>query len=183
MIKLLIGVLACCLTNTSAHLIKGKVDTRGQPIELQNTSIIVNHGQYTASVDNVGQFVLQVSEPGSYKLEVQNLKFYFEPVVVEIYAEEYLPGKNTKAFLFSLKNGKDINVRLAYPLHLEPSSRMMYFEVEQPLNLWAYAKNPFVIMVGVMLLMNLLTKGIDPEELKKAQAQQGDAMQNMPCQP
>jgi hypothetical protein len=121
-------------------------------------------------VDNVGAFAMQVNEPGSYKLEVQNMNFFFEPVVVEVYAEDFLPGKNMKAFLFNMKSGKDVNVRLAYPLHLEPSSRNQYFEAEQPFNIWAYAKNPFVIMVGVMLLMNLMTKGIDPEELKKAQA-------------
>ena len=152
-------------------------------MELQKTSISANGGMYQAAVDNVGTFVLNVNEPGSYKLEVFNMNYFFEPVVVEVYAEDFLPGKNVKAFLFSMKSGKDVNVRLAYPLHLEPSSRNQYFEAEAPFNIWAYAKNPFVIMVGVMLLMNLMTKGIDPEELKKAQVSQAEQMGSMPCQP
>ena len=49
------------------------------------------------------------------------MNYYFEPVVVEILEEDFAPGKNTKAFLFSMREGKDF--RLKYPLELEPSSR------------------------------------------------------------
>jgi hypothetical protein len=42
-------------------------------------------------------------------------------VVVEILEEEFALGKNIKAYLFSMLEGKDF--RLKYPLELEPSSR------------------------------------------------------------
>ena len=82
----------------------------------------VNGGEYSCLVDNLGNFKVEVSSIGSYKLEVFNRYYHFEPVVVEIYEEEFAPGKNIKAFLFSLKQGKDF--RLVYPLQLDPSSRI-----------------------------------------------------------
>jgi len=149
-----------------AHLIKGKVDTRGQAIELHNTHVEVNNGQYTVAVDNAGQFSVEVSDAGTYKLDVMNINYYFEPIVVEVYEEEYASSKNVKAFLYNLKSGKDMNVRLAYPLHLEPSTRNGYFEEEIPFNIMKYASSPFVLMGGVMVLMKFMTSAIDPEELK-----------------
>ena len=143
-------------------------------------TVSVNGGLYTSLVDNEGKFNVQVPGPGNYKVEVHNLLYHFEPVVVEIYEEEFQPGKDTKAFLFSLKHGKDF--RLVYPLVLDPSGRFGYFEIKAPFDPFAYLKNPFVIMIGVTLLMSQMMKGIDQEELKKAQEQQKDVMGEMPQQ-
>ena len=129
-------------------------------------------------VDNVGRFKVKVPTPGTYKLEVQNLNFVFEPVVVEIYAEEFAPGKSVKAFLYSLRNGKDF--RLAYPLILDPTGLSKYFEPKKPFDPTAYMKNPFVIMIGVTLLMTQMTKNMDKEELKKASESQKEMMKDMP---
>ena len=126
----------------------------------------MNGGEYSCLVDNLGHFKVEVPSSGSYKLDVFNLNYHFEPVVVEIYDEEFSPGKNTKAFLFSLKHGKDF--RLVYPLQLDPSSRISYFELEKPFDPIAYCKNPFVIMIGVTLVMSQLMKNMDPEEMKEA---------------
>ena len=123
---------------------------------------------------------MQVESAGTYKVEVQNLNYHFEPVVVDIFDEEFAPGKDTKAFLFSLKQGKDY--RLVYPLVLDPSGRFGYFEIKTPFDPLSYLKNPFVIMIGVTLVMSFMMKGIDPEEMKKAQSQQGDVMKDMPQQ-
>ena len=108
------------------------------------------------------------------------MAYHFEPTIVEVYESEFAPGKDTKAFLYSLKFGKDANTRLAYPLVLDPSGRFGYFEIKAPFDPWAYLKNPFVIMIGVTLLMSQMMKGIDPEEMKSAQANQSDAMKDMP---
>ena len=140
-----------------ANVIKGKIDTRGNPIELHKTQIILNGGEYTCAVAQDGAFNVQVAPgAGVYKLEVYNLAYFFEPVVVEVFTEEFSPGKNIKSFLFNLKQGKDISVRLAYPLHLEPTSRMQYFDEEIPFNPMNYLKNPMVLMIGVMLVMSLM---------------------------
>ena len=140
----------------------------------------INGGEYSCLVDNLGNFKVEVPTIGAYKLEVFNLGYFFEPVVVEVYEEEFAAGKNIKAFLFSLKQGKDF--RLVYPLQLDPSSRIQYFEQEKAFNPLDYMKNPFVIMIGVTLLMSQMMKNMDPEELKQAQDNQKDAMKDMPQQ-
>ena len=140
----------------------------------------INGGLYSGLVNAEGGFDIQVPEPGQYKVEVFNLNYHFEPVVVEIYEEEFAPGKDTKAFLFDMKYGKDF--RLVYPLVLDPSGRFGYFEIKPAFDPMAYLKNPFVIMIGVTLLMTQMMKGLDKEEMKKMQDSQGDAMKDMPEQ-
>ena len=77
-----------------------------------------------------------------------------------------------------MKHGKDF--RLVYPLVLDPSGKFGYFEIKAPFDPLSYLKNPFVIMIGVTLLMSQMMKGIDPEELKKSQESQGEMMKEMP---
>jgi len=115
----------------------------------------------------MGNFKVAVPGAGTYRLDVLNTSFHFEPVVVEVYAEEFQPGKNIKAFLYSTKTGKDY--RLLYPLQLDPSGILKYFEVKPPFNPMVYLKNPFVIMIGMTALLSCLTKSVDPDEYKKAQ--------------
>ena len=115
--------------------------------------------------------------------------YHFEPVVVEIPNPSDLVGPlstgenadgakrrapTTRAFLYSLKSGRD--VRLAYPLQLEPSMRMQYFEVEAPFNPMSYLKNPMVIMVGVSGLLMWMMKRMPKQELEQMQEMQKDQM-------
>ncbi len=53
-------------------------------------------------VDSQGNFNIAVPSAGMYKVEVHNRDYSFEPVVVEIFDEEFAEGKNTKAFLASM---------------------------------------------------------------------------------
>ena len=77
-----------------------------------------------------------------------------------------------------MKTGKDF--RLVYPLVLDPSGRFGFFEVKAPFDPTSYLKNPFVLMIGVTLVMSQMMKGVDQEEMKKAQEQQGEVMKDMP---
>ena len=150
-----------------------------KPVDFSQTTISVKAGAYIGMVDREGNFNVRVPGPGMYKVEVQNRDFMFEPVIVEIYEEEFAEGKDTKAFLASMTKAKDY--RLTYPLQLDPTSRFGYFEVKPPFDPMAYLKNPFVIMIGVSLLMSQMMKNVDMDEMKKAQAEQGDAMKDMPA--
>ena len=150
-------------------MIEGTIDRKGSLLEFSQTTVSVNGGLYNCLVDNMGRFKVKVPTPGVYRLEVQSTNYVFEPVVVEIYEQEFAPGKNIKAFLFNLRNGKDF--RLAYPLVLDPTGVRNYFEKKAPFDPFAYLKNPFVLMIGVTLLMSQMTKNMDKEELKKATEQ------------
>ena len=141
-------------------------------MEYSLTQIVINGGEYTGFVDNMGSFGVYVDSPGTYKLEVINMNWHFEPVIVEVHQEEVSPGKHCKAFLYSMKSGKDY--RLMYPLQLDPLSRNQYFEIEPPFDPTVYLKNPFVMMVGMTFLMSYMTKNMDKGEMEKMTDMQKD---------
>ena len=72
-------------------------------------------------------------------------------------------------------------MRLAYPLQLEPSFIMQYFDQEEPLNLLAYLKSPYVLMMAMPVLMMYMMKSMPKEEMEQMQKQQADQMKQ--CQP
>ena len=130
-------------------------------------------------MDNTGSFKIYVDKKGSYKLEVVNTVYTFEPVVVEINeieasGEEDIRRKGQQAqirpYLYNIKSGK--GQRLVYPLQLEPSMRIQYFEVEQPFNPMSYLKNPMVIMVLVSGLLMFMMKRMPKQDLQEMQDMQ-----------
>ena len=117
----------------------------------------------------LGKFSMFVEEPGVYKLEISHPKFYFEPVIVDVADSE------TSAFLYTL-NTASKGTRLIYPLELEPSHKIKYFEQEEPFNPLVYLKSPMVLMVGFSLMMMWCMKQVPKEEMEAYQAQQSDTM-------
>ena len=69
-----------------------------------------------------------------------------------------------------LQNGSK-GQRLIYPLHLEPSHKVKYFDIEEPFNPLAYLQSPFVLMMGVSALMMMMMKSVPKEELESYQEQ------------
>ena len=152
--------------HVAPFVIEGRVERRGSPIEFHQVKISVNSGEYTGLVDLNGNFRIQVAQSGLHKLEVYHRYFFFEPVVLEIFEEDFTPGKNIKSYLFSMSDGKDF--RLRYPLELEPSSRIAYFEEKAAFDPLVYIKNPFVLMIGFSLVMSQMMKGMDKDDMKNA---------------
>ena len=70
---------------------------------------------------------------------------------------------------------------MQYPLQLEPSHKLKYFEAEEPFNPLVYLKNPMVLMIGVSLVMMTVMKSVPKEEMEAYQEQQSDQMKQ--CQP
>ena len=126
-------------------------------------------------MDYTGNFKIYVSEPGSYKLEVFHSNFYFEPVIVDVKAES-----TYSAHLWVLNTGSK-GVRLLYPLVLEPSHKIKYFDVEEAFNPLVYLKSPMVLMIGVSVLMMYMMKAVPKEEMEAYQEQQADTLKQ--CQP
>lgn len=152
--------------NSFSTTIRGRVERKGAPLEYRNLHISINGGEFNGMVDMLGNFQIALPSAGLYKLEVLHMNYYFEPVVVEVHEEEFSPGKNVKAFLYSINSGKDF--RLKYPLELEPSSRVAYFDERPPFDPLTYLKNPFVIMIGMTFFLSQMTKGMDKDDMKQA---------------
>jgi ER membrane protein complex subunit 7 len=126
------------IAQSEAHLIQGQIDNKGaRALDYPSTRVVLNGGEYTGFVDNAGSFKIWVEKAGIYKLDVHNTLYHFEPVVVEVTDPQAIEDESgnkrmTKPkitpYLYSLKQGK--GVRLVYPLQLEPSMKIQYFEIE-----------------------------------------------------
>ena len=73
-----------------------------------------------------------------------------------------------------MKDGSK-GVRLLYPLQLEPSHMINYFEKEEPFNPMVFLKDPYFLMIGFGVVMMYMMKAVpkeDMEEYQKTQAEQ-----------
>ena len=68
-------------------------------------------------------------------------------------------------------NGASKGVRLLYPLQLDPSHKIRYFDIEEPFNPIAYLKSQYVLMMGLPLIMTLMMKAVPKEEMEAYQEQ------------
>ena len=151
-----------------AYMVEGTIKSKHfPPSEYKNTRILIDHGKYEGLVDINGGFSVHVPEAGVYKVEAQNLNYFFEPVVVEIFETEDVK-KQIKAFLFNIKEGR--SKQLVYPLRLDPSHIKEYFEPVPPFNPMSLLMNPMVMMTGFSFAMTFLMKAMpkqDKKEMKK----------------
>ena len=131
-----------------------------------------NGFQKVGFVDIFFKFKVYVSEPGIYKLEVFHSNFYFDPVMVEIRSEAEVAAnphlKSYSAYLYTLNTGAK-SMRLMYPLELEPSHKIKYFEIEEPFNPMVWLKSPMVLMIGVSMMMMYMMKAVPKEEMEAYQ--------------
>ena len=61
---------------------------------------------------------------------------------------------------------------MLYPLQLDPSHIIQYFEIEEPFNPIQYMKNPYFMMIGFSMLMFWMMKAVPKEEMEEYQKQQ-----------
>jgi len=129
--------------------------------------VILNGGQYSTFVRVDGGFALQDVSAGTHWLEVVCAKYAFDPVTIHVSAKH---NGRIKATVFD-----DPSFELRYPLRLQPVRVAQYFEIREPFSFGAYLKNPMVLMMGVTLLIGFvmpkLAANVDPEEMKRVQAE------------
>lgn len=87
MSRLLVATMLL-LQTLRAYMVEGTIKSMHfPPSEYKNTKILIDHGKYEGLVDINGGFAVHVPEPGVYKVEALNLKYFFEPAIVEISEE------------------------------------------------------------------------------------------------
>eukprot|EP00347_Sterkiella_histriomuscorum_P009388 403341402 len=176
-LQTLLGLIFALQVNS--FMIQGVIDNKGlKHLDYSNTKVILNGGEFTGFVNNMGAFNIYVPKNGTYKLDVVNLNYHFESVIVEILNvdqnDEVAKKRQIRAYMYNIKSGKDY--KLVYPLQLEPSNRIQYFEIEEPFNPLVYLKNPMVLMVGVSAVLMFMMKRMPKQELEDMQQMQKDQM-------
>ena len=115
---------------------------------------------------------------GRYLLEVMSTKYVFSQMKIKI-----SPTDQAVAAVEYTYPGAAF-VSASYPLILQAHARVNYFEKKQDMNIISMITgNPMMLMMvfsfGIMMYMPKMMAGMDKEQLKELQAQQGDPMQGM----
>eukprot|EP00466_Bigelowiella_natans_P012736 jgi/Bigna1/128454/aug1.6_g3162 len=149
--------------NADVYSIKGTIllPRNSKP---NNVRLTLNGGKYVGIPQSNGKFIISGLSPGTYYMEIQSTDYEFSPVRVDISGRD--KGK-VRAMTADPMKRKE---RIQYPLSLRPIGKTQYFEVHKAFNPLNLLKNPMALMMGAMMLVMLLTRFIDPEELKKMQA-------------
>ncbi|KAH6761415.1 EamA-like transporter family [Perilla frutescens var. frutescens] len=158
--------------NSEGYSINGKVrfpgfitSGFGLPAKVSNVKIILNGGEKVTFVRPDGYFSFHNVPAGTHLIEVAALGYFFSPVRVDVSARH--PGKVQAALTE--------NRRALSELVLEPLAEEQYFEIREPFSVLSLVKSPMGLMIGFMVIvMFLMPKLVDPEELKRAQEEMGN---------
>ncbi|KAL0394290.1 UNVERIFIED_CONTAM: ER membrane protein complex subunit [Sesamum latifolium] len=107
----------------------------------------------------------KVRFPGTHLIEVTAIGYFFSPVRVDVSARN--PGKVQAALTE--------NRRALSELVFEPLREEQYYEIREPFSIMSIVKSPMGLMIGFMaIVMFLMPKLVDAEELKRAQEEMGN---------
>lgn len=119
-------------TQNDLFTIVGKVNIRMDELDLENTRIIVDDGQYVGFLKGDGTFTIPGVPSNSYVVEISSPRNFYEPVRVDITSK----GK-VRSRRLNLVQPSDITL-LRYPLNFESRGLPIYFfkrEFEQKSNM------------------------------------------------
>lgn len=111
-------------------------------------------------------------------MDVQSSRYIYSQFKLKVSAEDMSVQAVEYAYPGSPK------AATAYPLVISPHTKVDYFEKKQEISIIRMITgNPMMIMMavsfGAMFLMPKMMEGMDKDQLKELQAQQGDPMANM----
>ncbi|XP_073301936.1 ER membrane protein complex subunit 7 homolog [Primulina huaijiensis] len=137
----------------------------GLPAKLSNVRVILNGGEKVTFLRPDGYFSFHNVPAGTHLIEVAAIGYFFSPVRVDVSARN--PGK-VQAALTETR-------RALTELVLEPLQEEQYYEIREPFSVMSIFKSPMGLMVGFMVIvMFVMPKLVDPEELKRAQEEMGN---------
>ncbi|KAK6119456.1 hypothetical protein DH2020_046809 [Rehmannia glutinosa] len=158
--------------NVEGYSINGKVRFPGfsatgfgLPAKISNVKVILNGGQKVTFLRPDGYFSFHNVPAGTHLIEVAAIGYFFSPVRVDVSARN--PGKVQAALTE--------NRRVLTELVLEPLREEQYYEIREPFSPMSLLKSPMGLMIGFMaIVMFLMPKLVDAEELKRAQEEMGN---------
>jgi hypothetical protein len=170
--------------------VKGTVRIPGLARPPPGLRVLLNNGELSAAVRQDATFKFHEVPPGRYILEVASVTHFFSQVKLDvghkfpgdIVALEYrYPGAQSKRFAYDKQHGLQLVAQQAGPKHGNAVLVKQYFDVRQQMSVMAIFQQPMMLMMmftmGMVFLLPKMMGSIDPEELKKMQAEQGDPSQ------
>jgi hypothetical protein len=159
--------------------LRGKINIRPVDLDLDNTRVLIDDGQYVGFLRADGTFSIPGLQSGSYIVEVSSPRNHYESVRVDINNK----GK-VRARRLNLLQPSDVTI-LRYPLSFESKGYPNYFHKREQFRVLDILMSPMVIMMVLpLVLIVLLPKLINQDPELQRELQQTSSMlqpnQNMP---
>lgn len=139
------------------------------------TMSIILDGEPRVLTRHDGSFVLHDVEEGTHSLEVGTTGWTFP-----LYSLTVTPSGTVSATFHYRKRQREIK----HPLKLEPFAKPSYFEPRKSISIASMFMNPMVLMMlvmgGMAYALPKLQENMDPEELKKMQADMKKSQADQP---
>jgi len=116
-----------------------------------------------------GDFTLLNIQDGRYFLTVNDNIYDYETILIEVENEE------VKTYQYSIKNGKGL--KLKYPIVIRPLLKIVY-EEESPSILSSVVKSPYMIIIGMTVVMFLCMKMVPQDQLQEQFKEMNKTMHN-----
>lgn len=159
--------------------IVGKVNIRLDELDLENTRILVDDGQYVGFLRSDGTFTISGLPSNSYVVEVSSPRNVYEPIRIDINSK----GK-IRARRLNLIQPSDVTM-LRYPINFESKGYPNYFFKREQFRVMDILLSPMVLMMVVpLVLVAILPKLVNQDpELQRELQQTSNILQpnqNMP---
>lgn len=159
--------------------LRGKINIRADELDLDNTRVLIDDGQYIGFLRADGTFSIPGLPSGSYIVEVASPRNHYDPVRVDINNK----GK-VRARRLNLVQPNDITI-LRYPLNFESKGYPNYFHKREQFRVLDILMSPMVIMMLLpLVLIVILPKLINQDPELQRELQQTSSMlqpnQNLP---
>ena len=146
------------------------VDTRTIRVTLNTEA----HGKIGAKVRGDGTFAVRDAPAGRHVLDVHAVGLNFPPVAVRIVGADDGEGGKVGDVEAHLAEDRTVTVPTK-PLRLTPASTLEYYDPASSVSLGSLLRNPMALMVIMSVFLAVVApkilEGIDPEELKRMQAE------------
>lgn len=146
--------------------IVGKVNIMGKDLDLENTRILVDDGQYVGFLRADGTFTIPGLPSSSYVVEISSPRNVYEPVRIDINSKGKIRSRR-----LNLLQPSDVTL-LRYPLNFESKGYPNYFFKREQFRVMDILMSPMVLMMIVpLLLVVVLPKLVsqDPELQRELQ--------------
>lgn len=146
--------------------IYGRVNIGQDELDIENTRILIDDGQYVAFLRSDGTFTIPGLPSNTYVVEVISPRNVYEPVRVDINSK----GK-VRTRRLNLIQPSDVTM-LRYPLNFESKGYPNYFLKREQFRLMDILMSPMILMMVVpLLLVVVLPKLVnqDPELQRELQ--------------
>lgn len=139
---------------------------------LGGLQVVLNGGQYATKTHRNGEFVFfNVPRGHTYSLEIEHREFAWSTFKLQVPAaadadDDVTLGEPSIAVLEYKYPGAP-KLPTSHPVIAFPVAPALYFEERPKMSVWAFLRNPqillFVVMGGLMLCMPYMQKGVESQ--------------------